>query len=85
MYLRSMDRNGNIEVTITESELNALSNAICEYCHTNPKDARIYALHKNLYGLYEVVHHGANFDSDTIRILSKLQSVIDEKNAEEIN
>lgn len=73
MYLRSFDKNGNAEITITESEINALCNALCEYCKTEPKDKRVYELHERLYILYEVIHHGACFDDTSIRIIQKLR------------
>jgi len=74
MFLREFDRNGNAEITITESELNALSNAMCEYCKTNPKDKRCYELHTRLFILYEVIHHGACFDDTSIHIIQKLRA-----------
>ena len=73
MFLREFDRNGNAEITVTESELNALCNAMCEYCETNPKDTRCYELHTSLYVLYEVIHHGACFDDSAIEIIQKLK------------
>ena len=49
MFLREFNRNGFAEITISEDEINALSNALCEYCKTDPKDTRVYKLHEDLY------------------------------------
>lgn len=76
MLLREFDRNGNAEISISESELNALSNALCEYfeCYKpNKIDKRLYGIRRKLYIFYEIIHHNACFDDQTFRILEKMK------------
>ena len=78
MYLREFDRNGYAQISISEDEINALSNALFEYCQTKQKDKRIYKVRKQLYIIYEILHHGACFDDDTLRIIQKMQEDCEE-------
>ena len=76
MQLRAFDRNGYAEVSINESEINALCNALHEYFEVyQPEkvDKRLYEVRRQLYIIYEVVHHGACFDETTFRILEKMK------------
>ena len=76
MNLKSFDRNGYAEITISEEELNVLCNALCEYFEEyNPDkvDKRLYEIRRKLYIFYEVIHHGACFDETTFRILEKMK------------
>ena len=76
MQLKSFDRNGNAEIGISESELNALCNALYEYFEVyNPDkvDNRLYEIRRELYIFYEVIHHNACFDETTFRILEKMK------------
>lgn len=76
MVLKSFDKNGYIEISTSESEINALCNALYEYFEVyNPKkiDKRLYEIRRQLYIIYEVVHHGACFDEATLRILEKMK------------
>ena len=78
MFLREFDKNGHAEISINESEINALCNALCDYCKSKPKDKRVYELHAGLYIIYEVLHHGACFDDMTLRIIQKIRDEADE-------
>ena len=76
MQLKSFDRNGNAEITINESEINALDNALYEYFEVykpNKIDKRLYEIRRKLYIFYEIIHHNACFDETTFRILEKMK------------
>ena len=75
MFLRSFDSKTDFaEISISGNEINALCNALCEYCKTKPSDKRVYELHERLYILQEVVRHGAVFDDTSMRIIQKLRA-----------
>ena len=78
MYLREFDRNGYAQISISKDEINALSNALCNYCKSKPKDKRVYELHAELYIIYQVLQHGAHFDDTTLRIIQKIRAESDE-------
>lgn len=78
MFLREFTKTGHAEISINESEINALCNALCDYCKSKPKDKRIYELHAELYIIYEILHHGACFDDMTLRIIQKIRDEADE-------
>ncbi len=76
MTLKSFDRNGYVEISINENEINALDNALYEYFEVyQPEkvDKRLYEIRRQLYIIYEVIHHGACFDETTFRILEKMK------------
>lgn len=76
MTLKSFNRDGYAEVSINESEINALCNALYEYFEVyQPEkvDKRLYEIRRQLYIIYEVIHHGACFDETTFRILEKMK------------
>ncbi len=76
MFLRSFDKNGYVEISTSESEINSLCNALYEYFEVyKPEkiDKRLYEIRRQLYIIYEVVHHGACFDETTLRILEKMK------------
>lgn len=82
MTLKSFDRNGYAEISINESEINALCNALYEYFEVyQPEkiDKRLYEIRRKLYIIYEVIHHGACFDETTFRILEKMKPKEEEK------
>lgn len=75
MQLKAFDRNGYVEVSINESELEALCNALYEYFEVHQPeniDKHLYEIRRQLYIIYEV-SHGAYFDETTLRILEKMQ------------
>ena len=83
MQLKQFDRNGKAEISISEEELNVICNALCEYCHiTKPFDKRIYPIRERLYIFYEIVHNGALFDNDTLRILQRMRAGMNEDEGE---
>ena len=76
MQLKSFDRNGNAEIAINESEINALSNALCDYFEVykpDKIDKRLYEIRRKLYIFYEIIHHNACFDETIFRILEKME------------
>lgn len=82
MNLKSFNRNGYAEITISEEELNVLCNTLYEYFEVynpNKVDNRLYEIRRQLYIFYEVIHHGACFDETTLRILNKMMPPKDNK------
>jgi len=73
MFLREFTKTGHAEISINESEINALCNALCDYCKSKPKDKRVYELHAELYIIYEILHHGACFDDTSLRIIQRIR------------
>ena len=83
MYLMEFNRNGDAEIKMSESEINALSNCLYEYFEEHKEDKlidkRLYDIRKSLYIIYEIIHHNACFDDATIEILQKMPKEKDVK------
>ena len=77
MYIKDFNSDGIATIKISESEINALSNALYEYFEVyKPKksDKGLRTIRTDLYIIYEIVHHNGAFDNVSLDIIKKMRA-----------
>ena len=79
MRLESFGKNHIAEISIHEDEIRLLSNVLYHYFNLEDanKDKELAELRAQLYIIYEILHHGAVFDSSTMKFIQDTRESYD--------